>query len=404
MVRTLELAAKERDQLLRPDNVYFASFSDFCLIQIKGDICSKCSEDAQCSADGECTCGSGLTGTGQNCPESSSFLIMEAPEDSSDVCSDSNWIKASYVAIEEVDTIIAVNVLGAEPSELMPCLKLLSESGASIFHYESLWNGFKRQEVVQLNIRKIVEQFSELVSGIYFASTPSELEPIFGNKEYFNDILYSTRNTSLVIGADLWQTKWSVDYLTGEKTNESGQLLPKIMYATLFKSKFEDWFTGCNEFGEGPFCRQRHVDYHLPRRLSDALAKGSIASRSLLAQFYDVDTEDYEKVVRLANKSNIGRFFITTKKQSEQKPAEIVNWKQLIRSLQGNWISCGCWDVNECSLEIDDCEMNEICTNTLGEYKCFDPSAPPISAARTFVPRVCSTTCDRKRSPKMFSF
>ena len=192
---------------------------------------------------------------------------METPEFSSDICSDSNWIRASYVAIEEVNTIIAVNVLGAESSEMVPCLKLLTESGASIFHDESLWNGFKRQEVVKLNIRKVASQFSEFVNGIYFSNTPSELEPIYGNKQYFNDILLATENTSLAVAADLWQTKWSVDYLTGEKTNEAGKILPKINYATLFKSKFEDWFTDCNQFGEGPFCRQRHVDYHLPRQL-----------------------------------------------------------------------------------------------------------------------------------------
>ena len=382
------------------------SYECFCAASYEGDgtksgtgcvndICDKCSDDATCNAaNGECSCHSGLTGTGLSCPESSSFLAMNTPKsDSSDICTDDDWIKASYIAIEEVDTIVVVNVLNGNFEHMLPCLNLMSESGATIFHDESLWNGFKQKEMVQLSLAKLAE--IEIVDGIYFSSTPSELEPIFGAKDYFNQILMLTKNITLLVGADLWQTKWEVAYLTGMKKDENDQLLPRIDYATLFRSKFDDWFTGCrSDLGEGPFCRQRNIDAHLKRDLNYALAQKLIRPDQLIGMFYGIESDDYEKVFRLSNRASLGRVFVSPKLHSDYEKFALENWKEYIRSLQGNWLSCGCWDVNECLLNMNDCTVDEICANTLGGHECFDPSAPPISAARTFVPRVCSSACD----------
>ena len=41
-------------------------------------------------------------------------------------------------------------------------------------------------------------------------------------------------------------------------------------------------------------------------------------------------------------------------------------WEEFGRSVVGNWPSCGCWDINECTMGRSNCNADEICLNALG--------------------------------------
>ena len=72
--------------------------------------------------------------------------------------------------------------------------------------------------------------------------------------DYFNNILRTAKNisTNLLIGADLWQTEWDVEYFEGTMEDSVGDILPKLDFGVIFRSKFDDWFSDCqNGFGEG---------------------------------------------------------------------------------------------------------------------------------------------------------
>lgn len=69
---------------------------------------------------------------------------------------------------------------GSSNATAVPCLKLLKEAGAKIIHKEDLWNGFKKSEVVNINLQLVMRSYSGYVDGIYFDGTPAALTPIFG--------------------------------------------------------------------------------------------------------------------------------------------------------------------------------------------------------------------------------
>ena len=121
------------------------------------EVCAKCSDDSECDAQGACSCGTGFVGTGLACPEAGSFIPLSIPDngDQNDICTDQNWVHASYAAIETIDTIVVVDLLDEEKERLIPCLKLLKSSGAFIYHMEPLWNGFKRIEVVEIKLNQL---------------------------------------------------------------------------------------------------------------------------------------------------------------------------------------------------------------------------------------------------------
>lgn len=84
---------------------------------------------------------------------------------------------------DEVDTMIVVDldiINGSSNVTAVPCLKLLKEAGAKIIHKEDLWNGFKKSEVVQINLQLVMRSYSGYVDGVYFDGTPAALTPIFG--------------------------------------------------------------------------------------------------------------------------------------------------------------------------------------------------------------------------------
>ena len=83
---------------------------------------------------------------------------------------------------DEVDTMVVVDldIIGSSNVTAVPCLKLLKEAGAKIIHKEDLWNGFKKSEVVQINLQLVMRSYSGYVDGVYFDGTPAALTPIFG--------------------------------------------------------------------------------------------------------------------------------------------------------------------------------------------------------------------------------
>lgn len=84
---------------------------------------------------------------------------------------------------DEVDTMVVVDldiINGSSNVTAVPCLKLLKEAGAKIIHKEDLWNGFKKSEVVQINLQLVMRSYSGYVDGVYFDGTPAALTPIFG--------------------------------------------------------------------------------------------------------------------------------------------------------------------------------------------------------------------------------
>ena len=42
-------------------------------------------------------------------------------------------------------------------------------------------------------------------------------------------------------------------------------------------------------------------------------------------------------------------------------------WEEFGRSVVGNWPSCGCWDINECTMGRSTCNEDETCLNALGK-------------------------------------
>ena len=183
-----------------------------------------------------------------------------------------------------------------------------------------------------------------------------------------------------------------MEYLSGIKTDNFGIILPRLDFGVIFRSTFDNWFENCDQhFGEGPFCSQKSLDSNLPNQLLNEIAKGNIQSSQLIGVIYEAEVENYEKIFRLSHAANIGKLFVTSGSRNELP--EITDWAGYIRSLQGGWPSCGCWDLNECTHGIASCDDDEICANTLGSFLCYDPSAP-IPASRGFSTRVCTSQCD----------
>ena len=46
-------------------------------------------------------------------------------------------------------------------------------------------------------------------------------------------------------------------------------------------------------------------------------------------------------------------------------------WEEFGRSVVGNWPSCGCWDINECTMGRSTCNEDETCLNALGKVFIF---------------------------------
>ena len=174
-----------------------------------------------------------------------------------------------------------------------------------------------------------------------------------------------------------------------------GDIIPKLDFGVIFRSKFDDWFSDCqNGFGEGPFCSQKGLKPTLQNSLLNSIAKGTINQNQLIAIVYNVEAESYEKVFRLISQSNVGRVFVTSK--SQNSALQMDQWEEFGRSVVGNWPSCGCWDINECTMGRSSCNEEEICINALGSFHCFNPSEPIPSVGREFsgLTRSCTTSCD----------
>ena len=115
----------------------------------------------------------------------------------------------------------------------------------------------------------------------------------------------------------------------------------------------------------GPFCSQKGLKPTLQNSLLNSIAKGTISSNQLIAIVYNVEAESYEKVFRLISQSNVGRVFVTSK--SQNSALQMDQWEEFGRSVVGNWPSCGCWDINECTMGRSSCNEDETCLNALGK-------------------------------------
>ena len=94
---------------------------------------------------------------------------------------------------DEVDTMVVVDldiIDGSINVTAVPRLKFLKEAGAKIIHKEDLWNGFKKSEVVQINLQLVMRSYSGYVDGVYFDGTPAALTPIFGEVRDSQMIFY----------------------------------------------------------------------------------------------------------------------------------------------------------------------------------------------------------------------
>ena len=115
----------------------------------------------------------------------------------------------------------------------------------------------------------------------------------------------------------------------------------------------------------GPFCSQKGLKPTLQNSLLNSIAKGTISPNQLIAIVYNVEAESYEKVFRLISQSNVGRVFVTSK--SQNSALQMDQWEEFGRSVVGNWPSCGCWDINECTMGRSTCNEDETCLNALGK-------------------------------------
>ena len=357
------------------------------------DECGKCASGTQCLDGSSCTCDVGTAGTGLLCPKSSAVIPLSVPRNShSNLCDDETWNAVSSFTFDSIDTTIIVELDVNNAPDYVACLAMMKEQNVTILHEESLWNGFKVKDIVQARIQRVMESFGAYVDGIYYSNTPNDLFSEYGNIDYFADIVRVAKEQrrAFRIGVDVWDTDWSVKILSGEMADSVGVQIPKVDWAIVFRSNYDDWYQDCSVFAEGPFCPNHLMEANSVRDIENAIAEGKIASEQLVAWIFNANPDDFEKMFRKAHDSNIGSLFVTN--GDRYSPIELGRWDDYLNSLKGLWPHCGCYDLNECADGEHDCLDGELCVNNHGGYSCFDPMAFRIQRARASP--ICSTQCD----------
>ena len=103
------------------------------------------------------------------------------------------------------------------PLTFIQCLELMKEHNVTILHEESLWNGFKVNEIVQVRLQRVMEAFGAYVDGVYYSNTPNNIFAQYGNIDYFADLILTAKGqkNDFRIAMDGWDADWPVGILTG---------------------------------------------------------------------------------------------------------------------------------------------------------------------------------------------
>ena len=358
------------------------------------DECAKCSQGTQCTDNGACICDSGTAGTGLECPQTNAVIPLSIPKNShNDLCDDESWNYVSSFPYDSIDTTVIIDLDVNLPDSYFACLKLMRDNNVTILHEESLWNGLKVKDIVQVRLERIMETFGYFVDGVYFSNTPNNLFSRYGNVDYFADIMLAAKQLRLdfKVAVDVWDTEWPINILTGTMTDSFGRYIDPVDWVVVFRSNYGDWYQDCSIFHEGPFCPNQMLQVNMVNDLQNAIAQGRIQSSQLVAWIFDADSDQYEKMFRKAHQSNVASLFVTS--GAVNAPIELEHWDDYYNSLKGLWPECGCFDLNECDDETHQCTQNQFCVNNHGGYTCFDPSSMNKFGMRMGAGS-CSMPCD----------
>ena len=162
---------------------------------------------------------------GDVCPPSLDWLIIEYIENSKkrpqnthdDLCDDDYWNAIAALSLDGIKTTVVIELDVNYPLTFIQCLELMKEHNVTILHEESLWNGFKVNEIVQVRLQRVMEAFGAYVDGVYYSNTPNNIFAQYGNVDYFADLILTAKaqKNDFRIAMDGWDADWPVGILTG---------------------------------------------------------------------------------------------------------------------------------------------------------------------------------------------
>ena len=359
------------------------------------DECAKCAPGTRCTENGSCVCDSGTAGTGLVCPRTNAVVPLTVPQNShDDLCDDETWNAVSSFSYDSIDTTIIIELDVNIPDSYYACLQLMKTQNVTIIHEESLWNGFKVKDIVQVRLQRVMEIFGAYVDGVYYSNTPNNLFSRYGNVDYFAGVVNAAKELryDFKIAVDGWDTEWPISILTGTMVDSLGRYIDPVDWVIVYRSDYGDWYQDCSVFAEGPFCPNQVLQVNMVDDLQNAVAKGLIRADQLVAWIFDADPEQYEKMFRKAHESNVGSLFVTH--GNVNAPIQLEHWDNYFNSLKGLWPQCGCFDLNECDDGTHQCKPYQVCVNNHGGYTCFDPQSLNRGIGMRMGGDACTFECD----------
>ena len=318
------------------------------------DICSLCDADATCDGSA-CLCPSGYEGSGFECTTNTMMIpIQRTPLISlrTDLCQDEYWREIAA----QPSTGVILNL--QEPTWL-PCIKLLHQAGHDVF---ATVNARKANQAEFINtlIDDIVNTYGENINGVVIKN-PADQEGF--TDDIYQEVFSFARSRNLLVGIQAYKKKFTID------------TVKNVDHVVVFRGLKDDFLTDCGAHGVGPFCKQDQLSESIVGDIVNAIGNGSIKSEKFSTMVFDVDINELNDITQAHYGQTVsGGLFISDQANSKltHRPTffdlllNLVNSNSLTRSTT----SCGCSDVDECTLNPPVCGQHTVCVNNGGSYSC----------------------------------